>query len=174
MCIRDRNIGTPEEFIAAWRYAHDIFASEGADNVEWVWSPRAASFNKDIGPLYYPGDAYVDWVGGSAVPVNSYRDPVTIFGAWNEWASSRQHPKPQMLWVGLRENPDDPNWKPNFVNELQSLLSGPWTGVKALTYYGSNSPLGNDYQIDTSSASFQSFVDMACSDHFSTTFSCEN
>ena len=97
-------IGTPAEFIAAWRYVHRIFEQRGATNVEWVWAPRARSFAKGVGQTYYPGFEYVDWVGGSAVPINSFTDAQTIYSDWNEWAVNIG--KPQLLWIGLRENPD--------------------------------------------------------------------
>src|SRR5450759_2073692 len=32
------NGNTPQEFVAAWRHVHDLFVSEGATNVTWVWS----------------------------------------------------------------------------------------------------------------------------------------
>lgn len=55
---------TPAQFVAAWRVIHSVFAGAGATNVIWVWNPN------DIFPVpnvqlkpYYPGDAYVDWVG---------------------------------------------------------------------------------------------------------------
>ena len=32
-------VGTPDEFIAAWRYMRGIFDARGATNVEWVWAP---------------------------------------------------------------------------------------------------------------------------------------
>ncbi len=55
---------TPAEFVAAWRHIHNVFDQMGATNVIWVWSPNV------INPVpgvrlkpYYPGDAYVDWVG---------------------------------------------------------------------------------------------------------------
>jgi len=50
---------TKEEYIAAWRRVHDRFRLAGADNVIWIWSPHVAHEYWD---LYYPGDAYVDWV----------------------------------------------------------------------------------------------------------------
>jgi mannan endo-1,4-beta-mannosidase len=53
-----------KSFVAAWRHIHDLFDQAGATNVIWVWSPNV------INPVpkiklkpYYPGDAYVDWVG---------------------------------------------------------------------------------------------------------------
>ncbi|OAH16298.1 glycoside hydrolase family 26 protein [Streptomyces jeddahensis] len=55
---------TPEAFVKAWRHIHDVFQDAGALNVIWVWSPNI------INPVpavklkpYWPGDAYVDWVG---------------------------------------------------------------------------------------------------------------
>ncbi len=55
---------TPADFVAAWRRIHDLFSQAGASNVIWVWNPN------DIFPVpqvqlkpYYPGNAYVDWIG---------------------------------------------------------------------------------------------------------------
>lgn len=55
---------TPAEFVAAWHRIHDRFIRAGATNVIWVWNPN------DIFPVpqvqlkpYYPGNAYVDWIG---------------------------------------------------------------------------------------------------------------
>lgn len=60
------NGNSPEDYIPAWRHIHDIFVEEGATNVKWVWSPNrdgsiaSAQVTFDT---YYPGDAYVDYVG---------------------------------------------------------------------------------------------------------------
>ena len=55
---------TPEKYIAAWRYIHKFF--ETAPNVKFGWAPNADSV-PDVAAnkfeLYYPGDAYVDYVG---------------------------------------------------------------------------------------------------------------
>lgn len=52
------------DFVKAWRHIHDLFQERGATNVIWTWSPNV------INPVpavklkpYWPGDAYVDWVG---------------------------------------------------------------------------------------------------------------
>ncbi len=52
------------DFVNAWRHIHDLFQQAGATNVIWVWSPNIInpSPNIKLSP-YYPGDAYVDWVG---------------------------------------------------------------------------------------------------------------
>ncbi|TXK84103.1 stalk domain-containing protein [Paenibacillus sp. N3.4] len=54
--------GNPTQYIEKFRMLHDVFAAE-APNIAMVWSPGDVPAN-DIDP-YYPGDAYVDWVGVS-------------------------------------------------------------------------------------------------------------
>ncbi len=60
------NGNTADDFVAAWRHLRDVFLAEGATNVTWVWTA-----NRDTVPntpdnqatKYWPGSAYVDWVG---------------------------------------------------------------------------------------------------------------
>jgi len=65
-----------QDFIAAWRHVHDVFAQQGANNIIWIWSPHPAYDFKD----FYPGDAYVDYVG---VGVLNYGDAAI----WSKWWS---------------------------------------------------------------------------------------
>lgn len=52
------------DFARAWRHIHDLFTDEGAADVIWVWSPNVINPVPDVRlKPYYPGDAYVDWVG---------------------------------------------------------------------------------------------------------------
>lgn len=54
----------PALYITAFRHIHDVFVQEGADNVVWVWAPNNVnSANAPDAMTYYPGDAYVDWIG---------------------------------------------------------------------------------------------------------------
>jgi Glycosyl hydrolase family 26 len=57
---RDGN--TPSIFVAAWRHVVDIFRTEGATNVQWVWSPNVYCSGSCPFTAFYPGDAWVDWV----------------------------------------------------------------------------------------------------------------
>jgi hypothetical protein len=55
---------TPEQYVAAWRHIHETFIDAGASNVIWAWSPNIINPVKSVKlEPYYPGDAYVDWVG---------------------------------------------------------------------------------------------------------------
>jgi len=62
------NGNVPADYIPAWRHLHDIFVQEGATNVKWDWSPNVEGDGSTVTPVntfntYYPGDAYVDYVG---------------------------------------------------------------------------------------------------------------
>jgi hypothetical protein len=55
---------TAAQFVAAWRLIHRLFAAAHATNVIWVWNPNVISAEPQLDlSAYYPGDAYVDWVG---------------------------------------------------------------------------------------------------------------
>jgi Glycosyl hydrolase family 26 len=55
---------TAAEFVAAWRLIHRLFAAAHATNVIWVWDPNVISAKPQLQlSAYYPGDAYVDWIG---------------------------------------------------------------------------------------------------------------
>jgi mannan endo-1,4-beta-mannosidase len=54
----------PTAFIGAWRRIHDIFAAQDATNVIWSWDPsHEYRYGATMASLWYPGDAYVDWIG---------------------------------------------------------------------------------------------------------------
>ncbi|BCI51186.1 hypothetical protein NIIDNTM18_04640 [Mycolicibacterium litorale] len=76
---------TPQTYVAAWRHAHDLFASAGATSVRWVWSLDAATHGDIPLAAWYPGDAYVDVIGidgynwGTTHPWSRWTPPVEIF-----------------------------------------------------------------------------------------------
>lgn len=56
----------PAKYISAWQHIHDIFTSNGATNVKWVWAVNHTSTpneNWNSFESYYPGSGYVDYVG---------------------------------------------------------------------------------------------------------------
>jgi hypothetical protein len=54
----------PADFVASWKHVRDIFTAQGVTNVIWVWTPHVvdSGTTAKLRP-YYPGNAYVDWVG---------------------------------------------------------------------------------------------------------------
>ncbi len=58
----------PERYRDAYRHIIDIFRSEGVDHVTWVFHFNLSSFPQtswNSPKYYYPGDAYIDWIGFS-------------------------------------------------------------------------------------------------------------
>jgi mannan endo-1,4-beta-mannosidase len=56
----------PAVFTAAWRHIVDVFRSDGADNVTWLWAVNvvAGSGGSVSDPAaWWPGSSYVTWVG---------------------------------------------------------------------------------------------------------------
>ncbi len=79
----------PEKYAAAWRRIVEIFRREGARNVRWVFNPNVGNplTHRDTGAShwnwyghYYPGDAYVDYVGA-----HGFNAPKVWGGAWQDF-----------------------------------------------------------------------------------------
>ena len=108
-------VGSPEDFVAAWIHIWNIFKEEGVTNVVWVWTGNANGFkNKnDRGAYaweYYPGDAYVDWVAAdgynwgaskrnSGLSRDRWRGFVEIYDEFMVWARSTG-PVPKSMRCG--------------------------------------------------------------------------
>jgi hypothetical protein len=55
---------TPAEYVAAWQHIVTLFRDNGATNVTWIWNPNVTSrWTAPDLKAWYPGDAYVNWVG---------------------------------------------------------------------------------------------------------------
>jgi hypothetical protein len=53
----------PAAFVAAWRHLVNLFRQEGADNVTWLWTIQAEGPGTGPAASWWPGSAYVTWVG---------------------------------------------------------------------------------------------------------------
>lgn len=70
------------EFVAAWRHIHNLFIQAGASNVIWVWNPNVINPVPQVSlQEYWPGDAYVDWVGITGYfPTSGPETFATLYG----------------------------------------------------------------------------------------------
>jgi hypothetical protein len=50
-------------YVRAFRHIVTLFRREGANNVQWVWTPYVETDNDLPFERFYPGDRYVDWAG---------------------------------------------------------------------------------------------------------------
>ncbi|HEY1488085.1 MAG TPA: glycosyl hydrolase [Micromonosporaceae bacterium] len=103
------NPSGPDGYVRAWRHVYDIFAAAGAANVTWVWSvnwndnPETAT-NK--ARLYYPGDAYVDWIAVDGFS-GAGESPEHLFGSFYREYAGR---KPLMIAETAVTHSDEGAW----------------------------------------------------------------
>jgi hypothetical protein len=134
--------GTPADYAAAFRHVVDVFRSRGVTNVAFVWTMMSWTFDPRSGrdPIaYYPGDAYVDFVGSDGY--NWY--PGKAGARWASFKAiyrptldfARAHRKPVIaVEYGVQEDPRRPGRKARwFRNALAAVES--WPRVEALIYF---------------------------------------
>ncbi len=128
---------TRADFVNAWRRVVGIFRQQGVTNVAWVWAPvTPLPEGQDWGwdndwQAYYPGNAYVDWVGSDLYEWGqpSWIDPVYAFAV--------AHAKPFILpEFGVRgaysdfTHAEHVQWLAAMLDYVESHPK-----IKAMTYF---------------------------------------
>jgi hypothetical protein len=170
-------MGSPAEFVDAWRKMHDIFADVGAMNATWVIVTTAYTYSRTDGrgiSAWYPGDGYVDAIGadgynffgcspGVSTAWRSFQqifDPVRAFGAL--------HPsKPVVVpeW-GSVEDPSTPGRKARWIADATATLKSPGWEQFATVVYWNSATSGCSYVIDSSDSSLSAFAAMGGDPYF--------
>ncbi|HLY06399.1 MAG TPA: glycosyl hydrolase [Rhizomicrobium sp.] len=106
------------KYIAAWKHVVDRFRAAGATNAKWVWAPGHKAYLKGLWQMFYPGSAYVDWIGvddynKSDTPQSFAAEPgmnafysatsgmgkPLMISETGANADPAQHPDPQTVWL---------------------------------------------------------------------------
>lgn len=127
---------SPEEFVEGWKYVHELFDRAGAHNVIWVWNP----WSPDAVDAYYPGAAYVDWIGLTALNYNEYNNN----GKWKTFDDLYQpfdstgildHNLPVMLaeFSSLEERGRQAQW----FEEAFETINEKYPIIRALVFFNS-------------------------------------
>ena len=101
--------GTPDDYIKAWRRMYSIVNPEfSKSQLQWIWSVNNTDQGGISAESYYPGDAYVDWLG-----IDGYNWGKSF--DWGEWNS------PSLVFDNMlnRLRVLSPN-KPISINEVSS------------------------------------------------------
>jgi hypothetical protein len=148
------------KYIAMYRHVHDVFKSQGATNVEWMWSPNYMSNPVvDWNDLYnyYPGDAYVDWIGLSGYNWNRGGVPWRSF-SWLYDATlnglSCRYAKPQIIAeIGTVDGGGGDQSKVGWINETYSQAPNyPFLrGIVWFNDYAMADPSGPDFRVTAKS-----------------------
>ncbi len=141
------NGNVPADFVPAWRHVHDIFVQEGATNVQFVWSPnRDGSVGDAIYTFdnYYPGDAYLDYIGFSGynwgnlytVPPctwdSNWQNPVQVFGDSYDVMTARSN-KP--IIISEMASPEQGGDKAAWITEFFNQLPARFPRIVAVTWF---------------------------------------
>jgi hypothetical protein len=153
-------------FVASWKHIVDLFRTNGASNVQWVWAPSATLFSNKSGAVdpvtwtyFYPGDSYVDWIAcdrynKTDTPENAAADlnfadfyaqmsgrgkPLMI----SETAANNdpaQNPDPQTLWLTTLRT--------TIKTQYPAIRAFVWWDVAGSDYFNANPNYGGTgYQL---------------------------
>ena len=162
----------PERFVDAYRYIHDLFAANGANNVLWVWCPNAPFSTMDSAygstgwnqaENYYPGDSYVDWMcfDGYNWGTSSFGQRFNskwesfddLFKASYERLQALSIDKP--IIIGEFASTKDGGDKAAWVADTFERLEHDYPQIKAIIWFHINKE--TDWRIDSSPESLAAF-----------------
>jgi beta-mannanase len=163
------NGNTAAEYVAAWRRVYTIFRKEGAKNVRWVWSPNVKS--KDGTPFgrFYPGAAYVDWVGldgynwGTSRPGHRWRRFSEIFGhSYKELTAMTNKPMMIAETASAESGGNKAAW---IRSGLLVQVPKRFPRVRAVIWFHRNNEAKSeaDWRVNSSEASLEAFSKVAAS-----------
>jgi Glycosyl hydrolase family 26 len=155
--------GSPAEFIAAWQHLYDVFASVGATNVHWVWNPSGSGFSTGSAQRFYPGAAYVNWIGADGynwapkLQGSAWRSFSDIFSAFYQWAEHEG--KPLLVGeFGVTERA--PGEKAAWFRQAGRQLPAKFPRIRAIVYFNSvhtNFGVQFDWKVTSSPAALTAF-----------------
>ncbi|WP_224483747.1 glycosyltransferase [Robertkochia aurantiaca] len=127
-----------QEFKRAWRYVWNRFKDQGVTNVSWIWNPWKSEAIKN----YYPGDAYVDFVGITGL---NYSDILggqgitpfeRIYNPFREALLDAQIDKPVIIaeFGSLNLNGHQNDW---LMSSLESIFLN-YQEIKSIVFFNSN------------------------------------
>lgn len=72
----------PADYIAAFQHVVTVFRKVQATKVQFVWNPNNTPSDFDTVRVYYPGSAYVDWLG---IDGYNWTNQDNLVGIWPDW-----------------------------------------------------------------------------------------
>jgi len=163
------NAAAAAKYIAAYRHIHDVFVSAGATNVIWVFCPNVDSVPGDAWNQwtnYYPGDAYVDWMGfdgynwGTVQTGSSWRAFTSIAGAIYTGLADKAKP----ILIAETASTELGGDKAAWVAGILPALKTSYPSIKAVVWFHVNKE--TDWRIDSSAAARTAFVTAAGDAYF--------
>ena len=132
----------PERYRDAYRHIIDLFKKEGVEHITWFYHFNYQSFPNEAWnqpKYYYPGDAYIDWVGFSLYGAQ------TLAEEWEGLEFSTQleqyygsiqglqtHKPIALLEFGVTDNHPDGNKSVWLDDAFKTILDNPYVDFDAI------------------------------------------
>jgi hypothetical protein len=162
------NAAGPAKYIAAYHHVHDLFVADGATNVAWVWCPLVTDVPADAWnhwSNYYPGDAYVDWIGLDAYNWGT-SSSCCVWQTWSELITDfyADYAGRKPLIVAETASAEVGGNKATWIADMQQQLETQFTAIKAVVWFDINKE--TDWRIDSSAATLAAYKAMALDPYF--------
>ena len=164
--------GTAADYVAAYQHYVDVFRAQGATNVAFAFISGTAGYASGAAQSYYPGDAYIDWIG-----VDAYNGVgcTTGRGVWSSFSSmvapfyafGTAHGKPLILaeWASV-EDAAQAGLKAQWITDAASTIAA-WPAIKAVEYFdapGATPSCG--WPLSTSASALAALTQVAAEPYF--------
>ena len=141
-------------FIGAWQHIWTLFQKAGATNVVFLWNASDYPNNPNRDPHgYYPGNAYVDWIGVDTYQRTASDTFATNFGQfYSDFSNSQYGGKPLMAGengaIGYSVNNSE--IQAGYLQGLAAdIKSGMYPLLKAYEYFNAPGNAPSDWVLDT-------------------------
>jgi hypothetical protein len=153
----------PAKYRAAWKRIHSLFRSRGATNVVFVWAPNHVSVPNtswNSWRNYYPGDAYVDWVGIDAYNWGTSRS----YSRWTYISTLikpvyRDYAGRKPIMLAETASADAGGSKAGWINNMRRYVRGSFPSVAAVMWFHVKKE--NDWRANSTSTALSAFKAMA-------------
>jgi hypothetical protein len=156
------NNNTPADYVAAWRHVHDLFREVGATNVTWIWSVNHVTVPdtpENQIQHYWPGPAYVDWIGvsgfnwGTASPLSTWKG----FDAVNQ--DKYRQLLAYHLPIMLTETgaPEVGGVKAEWITDSFHAMLDHYPQLRAVIWYDKRDSDLRDWRLDSTPAALAAF-----------------
>ncbi len=137
----------PERYRDAYRHIIELFNEEGVEHITWFFHPDIHSLPNEPWnqpKLYYPGDAYIDWIGislyGAMSPDDEnweMFDEILAQGYRSILDISTEKPF-ALLEFGVTDHHPDGDKALWIENAFESILAKEYIDFKAISYWHEN------------------------------------
>jgi len=157
--------GTAPQYVAAYRAFVAHMRTAGVGNVRYVWALPATIFaNASQASSWYPGDSYVDVIGGTGANhygclpgiAPKWRTFAAVFAAMRTWASAHPTRRTGAVEFETVEDPAQAGRKAQWISDAHSVVgTSGWSQIEVLSYFNSTATDGGgvcDWRLTTSSS----------------------